>query len=87
MSIKLEFCCLFQTKSLWEIKDVNKILQALVCTFVTGFQLDLSPVAAVAPVGSSPDPEHVGGPWLEAVHCHHVGACFQDSVVLLALVL
>lgn len=56
-------------------------------TFVAGFQFDLSTVAPVAPVGSGPDPEHVGGPWLQPVYCHHVGASLQDCVVLLPLVL
>lgn len=56
-------------------------------TFLAGFQLDLPSVAPVAPVGSSPDPEHVGGAWLQPVHRHHVGAGLQDRVVLLPLVL
>lgn len=56
-------------------------------TFVAGFQFDLSTVAPVAAVGSSPDPEHVCGPRLQPVHCHHVGASLQNGVVLLPLVL
>lgn len=56
-------------------------------TLVAGFQLYLSTVAPVAPVGSSPDPEHVGGPRLQPVHRHHVGASLQNGVVLLPLVL
>lgn len=54
---------------------------------MAGFQFDLSAVAPVATVGSSPDPEHVGGPWFQPVHCHHVGASLQNGVVLLPLVL
>lgn len=56
-------------------------------TFVAGFQFDLSAVAPVAPVGSSPDPEHIGGPRLKPVHRHHVWAGLQDRVVLLPLIL
>lgn len=56
-------------------------------TFVAGFQFNLSTVAPVAHIGSSPDPEHIGGPWLQPVHCHHVGASPQDRVVLLPLIL
>lgn len=56
-------------------------------TLVAGFQFYLPAVAPVAPVGSSPDPEYIGGPRLQPVHCHHVGASLQDRVVLLPLVL
>lgn len=56
-------------------------------TFMAGFQLDLSAVAPIAAVGPSPDPEHVGGPRLQPLHRHHVGAGLQNGVVLLPLIL
>lgn len=56
-------------------------------TFMTGLQFDLSTVASVASISPGPDPEYVGGPWLQPLHRHHVGAGLQDGVVLFPLVL
>ena len=56
-------------------------------TFMACFQFDFSTIASIAAIGSSPDPEDVGGPWLQPIHCHHVGASLQNRVVLLPLVL
>lgn len=54
---------------------------------MAGFQFNLSAVAPIAAISSGPDPEHVGGPRLQPVHRHHVGARLQNGVVLLPLVL
>lgn len=80
-----------------ENKQQQKLKLLIICkkqvfiihpfTFVAGFQFDLSTVAPIAAVGSSPNPEHISGPWLQPVHCHHVGASLQNCVVLLPLVL
>lgn len=56
-------------------------------TFVTGLQFDLSTVAPVPSIGPGPDPEHVGGSWLQPLHRHHVGTGLQNCVVLLPLIL
>lgn len=54
---------------------------------MASLQFDLSTVASVASISPGPDPEHVGGPWLQPLHRHHVGAGLQNGVVLLPLVL
>lgn len=54
---------------------------------MAGFQFNLPPIAPVAPIGPGPDPEHIDGPWLQPLHCHHVGASLQDGVILLSLIL
>lgn len=54
---------------------------------MTGLQLYLSTVAAVASVSARPHSEHIGGAGLQALHCHHVGFGFQNRVVLVSLVL
>lgn len=57
------------------------------CTFMTGLQLNLSTVVAVASIGSGSHPKHIGGAWLQPLHRHHVAFGFQNRVVLISLVL
>lgn len=41
---------------------------------MTGLQFYLSTVASVASISPGSDPEYVGGPRLQPLHRHHVGA-------------
>lgn len=54
---------------------------------MTGLQLYLSTVVAVASVSARPHSEHIGGARLQPLHCHCVGFGLQNRVVLVSLVL
>lgn len=54
---------------------------------MTGLQLYLSTVIAVASISARPHSEHIGGARLQSFHCHCVGFGLQNCVVLVSLVL
>lgn len=54
---------------------------------MTGLQLYLSTVIAIASISARPHSEHIGGARLQSFHCHCVGFGLQNCVVLVSLVL